>query len=239
MFRSMKQNLKYTVLIYLFLLAPLFIYGMPKDKTYEQAEKLFFQKKFDNAEALLKIISNKQPSHNKALSLMGDIYLFRKAYHKAIRAYERAVEVSSSPFVEYFRMGQAFLELQQFENAKDRFQRVYRLNPRIKTALFQTGYITLFHERNKQKTIEYWEQFITEAPNDLQYEKVKRVIELLRDPNFKIPPHGSDLSLKEALLLGAGALKTKSVSIEDKKAGDAKSKTNNSTKELLEDEEEL
>ena len=241
MTKSMKRRSNFFFLIYLFLAFSfsLSLYGASEDTMYKKAEKFFFQKQFDNAESLLKMIVSTQPNHSKALSLMGDIYLFQKAYYKAIQAYERAVEVSSTPFIEHFRMGQSYLELQQFNSAKDQFQRVYRLNPKMKTALFQMGYITLFHERSKQKTIEYWEQFIAEAPNDPQYEKVKRVIELLRDPNFKIPPHDSDISLKEALLLGADSLKTKSANTEDGKAGDAKSKINNSTKELLEDEEDL
>ena len=208
-----------------------------EDKEYKRAEKYFFEKKFRNAkDILLKIITQKT-DHTKAISLLGDIYLFQKNYREAISQYRKAIELSREPSIEYFRLGQAYLELDQDQISKGSFQKAYTQNPGLKRALFQIGYIALFFERDKKQTIQYWKQFIREAPDDPQYEKVKRAIALLEDPNFKIPPKGSDISLQEALLLGTDDLKAKSVNTKDKKAGNEKSKTSNKTKELLEDEE--
>ena len=234
----MQKNIRITSsIIILFLISPLLIHSKFKNQLYKKAEKLFFEKKFNRTAILLKRILNNNPNHPKALSLMGDIYLFQKAYHKAIYKYKHALKTSSNKSIEHFRIGQCYLELKQFDNAKDYFQQSYILNTKMKTALFQIGYITLFYERNKLKTIQYWEQFTEEAPNDPQYEKIKRAIELLKDSNFKIPPLGSNISIEEALLFGQNSLKAKLIKTKNKKAGDAKSKINNKIKEILEDEE--
>ena len=233
----LSKNCFFYLNILFFSLTSLLAANETEDKTFQKAEKLFFEMKFKNARALLKSVLNKKPNHPKASSLLGDIYLFQKAYRKAIRQYKRSVEISSEPSIDYFRIGQAFLELEQFKEAKLYFQKAYEINTNIKTALFQIGYIALFYERDKKQTIRYWERFIQEAPNDQQYNKVKKAIELLKDTSFKVPPLGSDISLQEALLFGANAFKTQLSKTEDEKAGNARSKTNNKTKELLEDED--
>ena len=227
--------------ILFFSLTSLLAANETEDKTFQKAEISFFEMKFKDAETLLKSVLKKKPNHPKAASLLGDIYLFQKAYRKAIRQYKRSVKISSGSSsgssIEYFRMGQAFLELKQFKKARLYFQKAYESNTKVKTALFQIGYIALFYERDKKQTIRYWERFTQEAPNDQQYDKVKKAIELLKNPNFKLPPPGSDISLQEALLFGANAFKTQLSKTEDEKAGNARSKINNKTKELLEDEE--
>ena len=210
--------------------------GIEEGKEYKEAEKYFFEKKFRNAESLLLRVILRKPDHTKALSLLGDIYLFQKDHRGAISQYQKAIGSSKEPSIEYFRLGQAYLELDQDQISKSSFQKAYVHNPNLKRALFQIGYIALFFERDKKQTIQYWKQFIREAPNDPQYEKVKRAIALLEDPDFKIPPRDSDVSLHEALLLGTDNLKADSARTEDETAGNERSKTNNKTKELLEDE---
>ena len=207
-----------------------------KENEFKKAETYFFTKQFQSARSLLLKIIRKRPEHFQAISLLGDTYLFQKRYKQAIFQYQKAVILSPRPAIEYFRLGQAYLELGQGQISKGFFQKAHTKQPNIKRALFQIGYIALFFERDKVQTIRYWKQFIREAPDDPQYKKIKKAIALLEDPDFKIPEEGSEIPLKEALLVGSIDLQAESVEVKHETGGDATSKTSNQTKELLEDE---
>ncbi len=209
-----------------------------KEKSlYKQAERYFFEKKFSLAREKLMNVLISDPNHAKALSLLGDIFLFKKNYERSIEYYQKAIDNTSDPSKEYFRMGQCYLALKNDQKAKKAFEVSYRLDPSMVMVLFQLGYISLVYERDKKSTIEYWKKFLVEAPGDPQYNKIKKVISLLEDPNFKIPPMNSSIPLSEALLLGGSPLEASSSENEDKKAGNINSKESNKIKELLEDEE--
>ena len=91
--------------------------------------------------------------------------------------------------------------------------------------------------RDKEKTISSWETFIKKAPEDPQYENIRRVIELLKDPDFKIPPAGSEISIEEALHLGGATLKKMERTAKDKKAGHEDKKTKRKLEDIYLDED--
>ena len=243
---------KYLLIVYTIIIST-FIWSLDKkllntakisknssESLYKKAERLFYEKKFTAAENSLKnllvnINEVPTPIQSKSYSLLGDIYFFQKKYTNAISYYQNALEFSEDTSVENFRLGQIYMLTEDYTKAKSYFNLAYSTNSNLKICLFQFGYITLVADRDKQETIRYWKQFIKEAPNDPQYENVKKAIALLEDPNFIIPPQGSDISLQEALLLG-GSVSVNNSETEDVTSGDEKSKENNKGKELLEDE---
>jgi hypothetical protein len=91
-------------------------------------------------------------------------------------------------------------------------------------------------QRDKNGTIRHWEEYIKSAPEDPQYDRIRRAIELLRDPNFIIPPADSDISLEEALQLGGSMLKERDRRAEDKKAGHEDKKTKNKFEDIYKDD---
>ncbi|MDH4200468.1 MAG: tetratricopeptide repeat protein [Spirochaetia bacterium] len=202
---------------------------------FKKAEQYFFQKKYEIAEEMLIQVIQKNPSHTKAYSYLGDINLFYRRYDNAIKYYNQAKTVSSKPGQEYFRLGQVYLELKKPEEALDNFLSAYSLDPSFKPSLYEAGYVYLVYKRDKLKTIEYWKKFINEAPMDAQYQQVKKAIAMLEDANCTIPPENSGISIEEVLMNCGSIITPEFGKTHDAGAGVEKEKTNNDTEGLLND----
>ncbi|MES0490024.1 MAG: tetratricopeptide repeat protein [Leptospirales bacterium] len=173
-----------------------------EESTFEKAEKFYFQKKITVAKNLLLEVIKAEPAHPKAYSYLGDIALANGKYEVAINYYKTAVEVSPTPALEYYRLGQVYIKLGKGNLALDNFQRAYTTNPSLKPTLYQIGYVYLVMMRNKQGTIKYWTQFLEEAPNDPQYDKVEEALKYLRDEKCVLPPLDSHITIEEVLKIG-------------------------------------
>ena len=121
--------------------------------------------------------------------------------------------------------------------ALNNFKKALELDPSLKFAHYHIGLCYLMLLRDKQNTIKSWETYIDIAPEDPQYESIRRVIELLKDPNFKIPPANSNISIEEALLLGGSTLEKQTRSGKHKQAGNEKKKTRNKIEEIYLDDD--
>ena len=205
--------------------------------TFKKAQAFFFEKKFVSSEKLLQKIIEANPSNEDALSLLGDIYFFKKEWNKAISYYQQVLEIAPNSSTDLFRLGQTYLAIKDSVRADEYFKIAYKVDPSLTQSLFQLGYIELMYNRNKLKTISFWEDFLKKTPNDAQYDNVYKAIQLLKDKNFKIPAKDSNISIEEALLLGGKNIQAGDAKIKDKKAGNANSKESNKIKGLLEDNE--
>jgi len=223
------------LLLYLIVLC----FGIPaqdnSDDLFKQGEQYFFQKKYEIAEQTLLRVVEKTPAHPKAYSYLGDISLFTRRYNNALKYYNLAREVSSRPGYEYFRIGQIYLELKNADEALNSFLSAYSVDPSFKPSLYQAGYTYLIYKRDKYKTIEYWKKFIAEAPQDSQYEQVKKAIALLEDSSCVLPAEESGISMDEALMNCGNLVKPDFAKTQDSGAGSEKQKTNNDTEGLLND----
>ncbi|MDH4263251.1 MAG: tetratricopeptide repeat protein [Spirochaetia bacterium] len=202
---------------------------------FKLGEKYFFQKKYPIAEQTLLKVIEQNPSHPKAYSYLGDINLFNRQYNNALKYYNLAKNLSARPGYEYFRIGQIYLELKNSEEALNSFTTAYSVDPSFKPSLYQIGYIYLIYKRNKSKTIEYWKKFINEAPDDVQYEQVKKAITMLEDSSCEIPGENSGISMEEVLMNCGAIVKPEFAETHDKGAGSENQKVNNDTEELLND----
>ena len=205
------------------------------NELFKQGEQYFFQKKYEIAEQTLLRVIDKEPAHAKAYSYLGDINLFNRRYNNALKYYNLAKEVSAKPGYEYFRIGQIYLELKNSEEGLNSFLSAYNLDPSFKPSLYQIGYVYLIYKRDKFKTIEYWKKFIAEAPNDPQYEQVKKAIAMLEDSSCVIPPEQSGISMEETLMNCGNIVNPDFTKTHDTGAGSEKEKTNNDTEGLLND----
>ena len=206
-------------------------------ETFKKAEKYFYQKKFEMAELLLQEELKLNPENASAYSYLGDIFLKKERYDEALNLYQKSLDLDENNAENHFRIGQIYYYKKLGNLSIENFTRALDLDKSMKFAYYHIGLAYLMLARDKENTIKNWETYISIAPEDPQYEKIRRVIELLKDPNFVIPPQGSDVSIEEALLLGGSTLKKVDREAETKQAGNESKKTKHKLEGLYLDDE--
>lgn len=207
-----------------------------KEGLFEKAEGYFFQKKFEMAELLLKEELKKNPENRKAYSYLGDILLKKRRYDEALRYFKKSLDIDPGNALDYFRLGQIYYYKKDAAAAIENFERAYKISPELKFVYYHIGLTNLIVRRDKEETIKNWQKFLDIAPEDPQYEKIRKAIELLKDPDFKIPPPGSEISVEEALYLGGDVLKETERKAGEKKAGHEKKKTKQKLEDIYRDD---
>ena len=208
-----------------------------EDELFLKAQKYFFQKKFEMAEVLLQEVINKNPENSLAYSYLGDIYLKKQLYDGALNLYKKALDLNPGNAENYFRIGQVYYFKKMGPESIEYFNRAVEMDGKLKIAYYHAGLSYLMLLRDKDKTIENWEIFIREVPEDPQCESIKRVIALLKDPNFRIPPADSEISIEEALLLGGATLDTKERESQSQKADHETKKSKKTIEEIYIDDD--
>ncbi len=153
--------------------------------------------------------------------------------------YKKAIDIDPYIAENYFRLGQVYYYKKLGNLAIENFKKSVETDSTLKYAYYHIGLSYLMLERDKMNTIKYWEKYLSVAPEDPQYESIRRVIELLKDPNFSIPPKGSEISIEEALLLGGSTLKKIERVAKDKQAGHEIKKTKDKIEEVYTDDDDL
>lgn len=229
-----------TALILAFLCAlpiPSFSQADTEEDMFRRAADYFFQRKFDMAESLLERIIDRNPDHAAALSYLGDIFLIKKRYDGALDLYQKCVRLRPETGENYFRIGQIYYYKKDGVQAVDFFKKAIEVDPQLKFAYYHIGLSYLMLLRDKENTIENWEAYIRIAEDDPQYARIKRAIELLRDPNFAIPPPGSDVTIEEALMLGGATIDKTMHKSKDQEAGHESKKTKKKLEGIYLDED--
>ncbi len=202
-----------------------------EEELLRKATGYFFQKKFDMAESLLQQILDKNPDNVQASAYLGDIFLIKKRYDGALELYQKCVQLNPEAGENYFRIGQIYYYRKDGKLAIENFKKAIEVDTQLRFAYYHIGLTYLMILRDKSNTITNWEAYIQIAPDDPQYDRIKRAIELLKDPNFVLPPPGSDMTIEEALMLGGVSIDKTIHKTTDKEAGHESKKT----KQKLED----
>ena len=235
-----KKIIYFPVFLIMILLPCVNLYPQTGNKTeediFKKAEGYFFQNKLEMAELLLQEELKKNPENQKAYSYLGDILLKKGRYDEAMVLFRKSLDIKPDNSFDYFRIGQIYYYKKESGPAIENFEKSYKLNPQLKFAYFHIGLTHLMLLRDKENTIKYWQNFLDIAPEDPQYEKIRKAIELLRDPNFVIPPAGSDISIEEALQLGGSVLKETERKANEKKADHEKKKTKQKLEDVYRDD---
>jgi len=226
-----------TLIIITFFAVSSFSQNSKDEDTFKKASTYFFQKKFEMAEHLLKEVIRDNPENVAAYSYLGDIYLNKKQYDAALNLYLRAVEINPDIAENYFRMGQIHYFKKNPDLSIENYDLALAKDNKLKIVYYHKGLTYLMLYRDKNNTISNWETYIKISPEDPQYESIKRIIELLKDPDFKIPPPGSEISIEEALLLGGETLSRQERDAENKKAGHEKRKSKTELEDLYIDDD--
>ncbi len=204
---------------------------------FERATSYFFEKKFDMAETLLLRVIESEPSNALAHSYLGDIFLIKRRYSGALDLYRKSIEIDPALGENYFRMGQVYYYLKDGPKALEYFNRAIEIDGSLRFARYHAGLTSLMLLRDKESTIESWERYLAVAADDPQYDRIRRAIELLRDPGFVIPPPGSDMTVEEALLLGGVTLEKTVHDVTDRQAGHETKKTRRKLEEIYLDDD--
>lgn len=239
----MKRGIITSLVLFVFFLPFMTIHGTPvpgsgeEDDTFKKAVKYFFQRKFEMAELLLQESLKKNPENQMAYSYLGDIFLMKKEYDGALGLYRKALDIEPGNADNYFRLGQIYYYRKSGTLSIDNFRKSIELDPKIRYAHYHMGLSYLMLLRDKENTIKNWETYLKLAPDDPQYEKIRRAIELLRDPNFQLPPVGSEVSIEEALHLGGALLKDVDREAKSQKADHEQKKTKTKLEDVERDDE--
>lgn len=216
-----------------------FVYSQAKkeDDTFTRATKYFFQKKFEMAEVLFQEVIKKEPENALAYSYLGDILLKKQQYDGAMNLYQKAMDINPEMAENYFRMGQIHYYKKNGELAIEFFTKTLAKNDKLKIAFYHRGLAYLMLMRDKEKTIENWGTYIRLVPEDPQYDSIKRVIELLKDPKFRLPGPDSKISIEEALLLGGSTLDIQDRTAENQKADHESKKSKDTIEDIYMDDD--
>jgi len=208
-----------------------------KDETFDKAVKYFYQKKLEMAEILFQEELKKNPENELAYSYLGDIFLEKQRYDGALNLYRKSLDIKPDNAENYFRIGQIYYYKKDPDLAIGNFIKSFKLDPKLTFAYYHIGLSYLMLKRDKTGTIESWEKFLALAPEDAQYEKIRRAIELLKDPNFELPPPGSDISIEEALHLGGSLISAAERKAKEKEAGHETKKTKSKLEGIYRDDD--
>jgi tetratricopeptide (TPR) repeat protein len=236
--------MKYFLIHLLLVLACMCAFPVPSfsqedndDVQFKKATSYFFQKKFDMAESLLQQIIDKNPDNALAHAYLGDIFFIKKRYDGALELYQKSIELKPESGDNYFRIGQIYYYKKDGKQAVDYFKKAIEVDNNLTFAYYHVGLTYLMLLRDKKNTIDNWEAYIKIAPDDPQYDKIKRAIELLRDPNFVIPPPGSDTTIEEALMLGGVTIDKTIHKTTDQEAGHESKKTKRKLEDIYMDDD--
>ncbi|PKL16989.1 MAG: hypothetical protein CVV49_13405 [Spirochaetae bacterium HGW-Spirochaetae-5] len=224
-------------LIIIVLQSIAFSQAKKEEDLYTRATKYFFQKKFEMAEVLFQEVIKKDPENALAYSYLGDIFLKKQQYDGALNLYLKAIDIKPDIAENYFRLGQIYYFKKNADLAIENFNKTLIKDDKLKVTFYHIGLTYLMLMRDKEKTIEYWENYIRLVPEDPQYDSIKRVIELLKDPKFQLPPADSKISIEEALLLGGSTLDTQERSTENKEAGHETKKSKDTIEDIYMDDD--
>jgi tetratricopeptide (TPR) repeat protein len=236
----MKNLLIYLLLVTACMCAlatPTFSQNDNDDEAFKKAASYFFQKKFDMAESLLQQIIDKNPDNALAYAYLGDIFFIKKRYDGALDLYQKSIELKPEWGDNYFRIGQIYYYKKDGRQAVEYFKKAIEMDSNLKFAYYHVGLTYLMLLRDKNNTIENWETYIKIEPDDPQHDKIKRAIELLRDPNFVIPPPGSDTTIEEALMLGGLTIDKTIHKTTDQEAGHESKKTKRKLEDIYRDDD--
>jgi tetratricopeptide (TPR) repeat protein len=172
------------------------------ESAFEKGQKYFYQKKFEMAEVMFLEALKTNPENALTYSYLGDLVLAKKRYDDALAYYLKALELVPDNAENNFRLAQTYYYKGDAEKAIEYFNKTYALDNSMKFALYHTGLTYLMLKRDKENAVKYWEEYIALAQDDPQRPNIERVIELLKNPDFIIPPPESGISVEEALKQG-------------------------------------
>lgn len=105
---------------------------------FGEADKLFKDGKYDEAEKIYLKIATKDPKNIKVYNMLGAIYMERKNFTDAKEAFLAALGIDDMKSSTHYNYARACIELREFRNAKESLEKAIKLdkeNEKYKKAL--------------------------------------------------------------------------------------------------------
>jgi tetratricopeptide (TPR) repeat protein len=123
-------------IIYLFLFLPMMIWSQ---SNFDEAEKLFNDKKYEQAQPILEALLKASPSNLKTIEYLGDIAGSNKKWDAAMFYYKKLKQIKPSEANYFYKYGGALgmkaLEVNKFKalgmigEIRESFEKAIKLNP--------------------------------------------------------------------------------------------------------------
>ena len=183
----------------LFTFAPIFCIGMPtheirpqdnkkqdqKTDLMQQAERLYFQKRYRSARKILQTLIQLDALNARAHLYLGDIHLKLADYNQAEETFRMALELTDETAPIHYRLGQTLYLKKDANGAIAAFEQALKKDKTLVASHFQIGLVHLMLQRDRGKTIEHWKKFRELAPDDPQGPEIDLAIRLLERTNLE------------------------------------------------------
>lgn len=123
------------------------IQSLPSVAYVNKAKKLIENKKFEEAEIILKKALDISNQDSRALKYLGKIYEFQNRFNDALKYYEKSAEYNPQDKEIWLRLGMCYLNCEKLEEALTSFEKADKVTP-FNTDV-QTGWGMVLMRQNK------------------------------------------------------------------------------------------
>ena len=157
----------------LILIMVLCLVGVPSSsakitqESYQNAEKLCDQGKFDEAIAVLKASLDQDPDQAPVYNLLGTIYLRQnESIPSAIGSFEQAIRIDPEYAEVYFNLASIYAgPVNRPDLAAEYFKKTLEVDPKYTKAYFGLGWFTLTTREEPLRAAEYFQKVIDIYPD--------------------------------------------------------------------------
>ncbi len=155
-----------------------------------RAKTFYKQKKFHLARDLFEKILTKSPLdfNDEACLILGNIYDHHEEYEKAIKMYQRGIEITKKerkPLF-YINLAQTYRHQKKYIKSLITLKQVEDYSDTYPEIFLYKG-MAFYKLRAKQKTITAWEAYLVKVPYGNQSSTIRKAIAYLRSPGHKWP----------------------------------------------------
>lgn len=124
---------------------------------------------------------NIQPANADILVKLGNAHFDREAYEKAIGAYSKALAIDTRNADVLTDLGIAYRRTKKPKKALDAFRKAAQIDASHSMSRYNQG-VVLFHDLNDAEgAMKAWQEFLQIEPSGERAERVKRMVETLRN----------------------------------------------------------
>ncbi len=172
---------------------------------YDQGIKLYKEGKYEVALVFFERAFKENPLNSKLYFYLGNIYNHKKMFNKSVEAYKRGLELTSEKNKDAFlyNLARSYQGGKQYKEALQTFTEIEKRTD-IYTNIYLYKGMIYFNLRNKEEAIKSWEHFLVKAPDNSQYQSVRKAIDLLKDKNFQWPVSPSEKNNTKIIYVANG-----------------------------------
>jgi tetratricopeptide (TPR) repeat protein len=125
------------------------------------------------------LVENSEPEDTRVFSIGGTACLTTEQYNKAVKYFERQVELSPEDPSAHSNLADGLLQAGRVADAEEACRKALELDPNSPTAIFILGQVHR-EQDDEDEAIRYYEQFLEIVPEGEQAEQAREAIQELR-----------------------------------------------------------